>query len=103
MGQMAIVAVTVALLFAIVMLRTVFIQNEIYRPLESVGGSRLRRLRILYYLFFFGGIMLAIVGALTQANWLREIGLWIWIASVPIFFARMLELQRRGHERRKGE
>jgi hypothetical protein len=99
-----VLAVVAILLFAVLMSRTVFIQNEIYRPLEEgERGPHLRRLRMWYYLFFWGGALVAIVGSLAQITWFREIGMWMWIASLPLFVVRQVEFRRYFRQRRKHE
>jgi hypothetical protein len=101
MGQMLIAAIAIVFAVILVFLRTVFIQNELLRPVEAKGGPGLRWLRIAFYSFFYGGCLLAISGSFAQSYWLRETGLWIWAASAPIFIARHVELRRRLRKSRR--
>ena len=101
---MVIAVLAIVLVFVLVMFRSVFIQNEIFRPIEEgEGGRHLRRLRVWFYLFFWGGTLVTIAGPLAQINWLRVTGTWIWLASLPLFIARHLEFKRHFRRSRKHE
>jgi hypothetical protein len=101
MGQMVLAAIAIGFVFILVISRTVFIQNEVLRPVEAKGGPTLKRLRMAFYSCFYGGCLLAIAGSFAQSYWLRETGLWIWAVSAPLFIARHVEMQRRLRKNRK--
>jgi hypothetical protein len=104
MSEVVIAVIALVLVFVVFMSRTVFLQNEIYRPVEEgVGGSHLRRLRMWFYVFFWGGASVAIAGSFARSNWLRGTGDVMWLASIPPFVIRHVEMKRQFRRRREHE